>query len=199
MRKKLLAVFLLIIISLVSIPYMTVTASSGYYLEASDYSNILQKGSKKKIVLGAYVKGEKALKWWTSSKKLKITKRKKSYCVVKGMKTGKCYVKAIMKDLYGKKHRVKIKIKIKPRSKVTYNNYTYISTGMTYDQVKQLLGNPRDHSVYEYDDYEWSDYYDDLVRVHIREDSYTWKNPYSYAYIYVDFTNGYVTNCSYSG
>ena len=197
--KKIVSLVLVIalVFSLFAINSSNANASSLWRLTTTNNLKKMEKGTKKKIKIWARTSSEKITRWWTSNKKLKIVKRRKGYCVVKGRKLGKCYVKGYMRCSDRRYRVVKIKITIKRKSKVTKKNYKKIHKGMKLSTVKKKIGKPQKHYyTYEYD----SPVYDEDFNVtykHIKNDSYKWYNPYKDIYIYVDFKNNKVTDKRY--
>ena len=191
--KKCISIVLVVVLLLCG-TLINPLSVKAYHLFSSNYSYTIEKGGKIKLY---YIVTGKTIRWWTSNKKLKIVKRNNKYCVVKGKKTGKCYVYAIIKQ-YGKKYKLKKRIKIVKKSKVTYDHYLDIYEGMSFSRVKKKLGKPYRHdSSDEYTDDIYNDDYDVIGYNTIRKDSYTWRNPVKGIYIYIDFENGKVTSMSY--
>ncbi len=143
MIKKIVSV-LIIIICLGSFLPEKVDASL-YYLETTNYnrSATIYKGKQKKIRIGARIKGEKILKWWVSNSKLKIVKKKKTYCIVKAKKVGISYVKGKMLCGDGKIRKVKLKIRIKKKSYYydNYDEYNYYSSYSANSGGSKSTGN----------------------------------------------------------
>lgn len=120
--------------------------ASLYYLETSNYKKTVYKGNQKKIRIGARIKGEKILKWWVSNSKLKIVKKKKTYCIVKAKKVGTCYVKGKMLCSDGKIRKVKLKLRIKKKKKKSYyydnyDEYNYYSSDSANSGGSKSSGN----------------------------------------------------------
>lgn len=165
------------------------------YLSAYN-SKTIQQGSKEKIILYSYW-GNKRPKWSTSNKKIKIVNKGKTWAKIKGIKPGKAYVKCKI----GKKIK-KIKITVKPKSKVTHKNFNKISYGMKYEKVVSILGRYKNiehhytHTTQEYNQYlEWQAEeggWED--EVYMNEIEYKWENPFENNTIYVTFRDGYVVD-----
>lgn len=165
-------------------------------------SKKLQKGSNLKIKLYFYY-GKTKPKWSTSNKKIKIVKKTKRSCTIKGLKTGSSYVKCKI----GKK-AYKIKISVKPKSLVTYNNFNKLKYGMSIDDVEQnILGNCTDvvsvvtQTQEEYDEYyqwniedngRWQDH------LYMERIQYVWVNPWNYHCIYATFNDGILVDKMYN-
>ena len=190
MKKNItVLISLLLIITFFDINPTPVKAFDDYELDTQSISSNVKIGKKKKIIIvpKLYKKyGDKLLKWSTSNKKLKIVKKRFNYCIVKARKPGKCYVKCKIKDGTDGVFKLKIRITIK-NHRVNYKNFKKIQRGMSYAQVKKILGKPVKINVYEEEDH---------GRI-IVEESIMWSNPYTKDYIYIDFVNGYVTTRDY--
>lgn len=165
----------------------------------STSSNTLQVGGKTKVTLYFYYNKKKP-KWSVSNKAIKITRSSKKSCTVKAVKPGSAYVRCkIARKTY------KIKLIIKDKSKVTFDNYGIIYEGMSFDDVSKILGTDcevdysESHTEEEYlqyweyakEDNSWNDY---VWRERTR---YEWKNPWDNHRIHVTFNDGIVSSKSY--
>lgn len=167
-------------------PYSIKAEDLVYDLYTKNLVETMKVGKKLKIeitpTLSKY--SSKKPKWHLSNKKLKIVKKRYNYIVVKARKPGKCTVKCnFWEDEYGK-HKIKLRITIKDY-KVNYKNYKKIKRGMSYGQIKKLLGKPHD-IIYSIDE---DNHVDECIR---------WRNPRTRDEIWVDFFDGYVTGKRYS-
>lgn len=164
-------------------------------------SNKMQNGSTIKVNLWYYY-GNKKPKWSVSNKKIKIISKGKTWCKIKAKKVGTAYVKCkIGKKTYKKK------ITVKEKSKVTYENYSELKAGMTFNEVVNILGNYTDinsssvHTEEEYQDIlRWNKedgggWEDSLYKERV---VYKWENPWNYHYIYCTFNDGILVNKEYN-
>ena len=188
MKRKILS--LLLLMSLVFPVFGCKETSKAAMLSST--TKAIQKGSKLKIDFYFYY-GKTKPKWSVSNKKLKITKRNKTSCTIKGVKTGTAYVRCKV----GIK-TYKRKITVKPKSKVTFGNYKRIETGMTLEDVTDIIGDysdisdSRNHTEEEYAEYyQWAQedsfWNDEVWR---EQTTYMWSNPWTLHTIYVTFNDG---------
>ena len=147
-------------------------------------------GDEKDIDL--YEAKGKTPKWSLSNKNATIIYRGNTFCRIKAKKKGSVYVKCKI----GKKTK-KVKITIKAKSKVTYDNFNKIENGMTYKEVENLIGKYTEvykhytHTDEEYAEYEemqekYGGYEDELYHDQIE---YKWKNPSDSHTCYVTFND----------
>mgnify|MGYP000845048913 CR=1 FL=1 len=180
--------------------------ASCFYMETKSeaaqlYTSVknIQQGGKLTISLYFYY-GSKKPKWSTSNKKIKIVKRSKRSCTIKGVKKGTAYVKCKIGNKTYKR-----KVTVKAKSKVTYANFNRVKAGMFLEDVEDILGYTKEvdyatmHTDEEYKEYEemqaesggWEDY------LWKKQVVYVWRNPWTYHRIYVTFNDGVCSSKQY--
>ena len=162
-------------------------------------SKKIQNGKKAKIELYFYY-GKDKIKWSVSNKKAKIVSKGKKWCKIEAKKTGTVYVMCKIG-----KRVIKKKITIKPKCRITYENYQKIEYGMALVDVNLILDDSEEvyrsfsHSYQEYNDYlqmqrEYGGMEDEC---YLEQVEYVWINPWNGHKIYATFNDGVLIDKSY--
>lgn len=162
-------------------------------------NNKMEKGSIIRLNLYFYY-GKDKTKWSVSNKKAKIVSKGKKWCKIEARKTGTVYVMCKI----GEKE-IKKKITIKPKCRITYENYKKIEYGMALVDVNFILDDSEEvyhsfsHLYQEYNDYlqmqrEYGGMEDEC---YLEQVEYVWRNPWNGHKIYATFNDGVLIDKSY--